>query len=180
VANILPIERQTEVISASAEGMSIRSIERITGIHRDTIMRLGVRVGQKCATLLDQSMRGLECRHIEIDEIWAYVGKKQRNVSPLDAPEIGDAWTYVALDPDTRLVPSFIVGKQDPQHTALFTNDLASRLKNRVQLSSDGMKVLMQKMVSVVIPETSIMPFISSKEACPCCLSKLEIKIGHL
>ena len=140
VANILPIEKQVSAIHALAEGCSIRTIERMTGIHRDTIMRLGVRIGQKCGILHDQSMRGLDCKNVEIDEIWAYVAKKQRNVKPEEeGAEIGDAWTYIALDADTKLVPSYIVGKRNLESTAKFTDDLASRLKNRPQLSTDGM-----------------------------------------
>lgn len=140
MSNNLPVEKQIAAISALAEGSPIRSIERMTGIHRDTVMRLGVRIGQKCADLLDKSMRGLNCRHIEVDEIWSFVGKKQRNVKPEDdSAEVGDAWTYVALDAETKVVPSFIVGKRDHAHTERFTYDLASRLKNRIQLSTDGM-----------------------------------------
>lgn len=138
--NHLPIEKQIKATHALAEGASICSIERQEDIHRDTIMRLGVRIGQKCALLLDQSMRGLECRNIQVDEIWGFVKKKARNVTPEDDPaEVGDAWTYVAMCADTKLVPSHVVGKRDYEHTTKFTQDLASRMKNRFQLSTDGM-----------------------------------------
>jgi len=76
MANILDIEKQITVISALAEGSSIRSIDRVTGIHRETVMRLGVRVGQGCAKLLDAKMRNLSCQHLQFDEIWGFVGKK--------------------------------------------------------------------------------------------------------
>lgn len=138
--NVLPLEKQITVISALAEGASIMAVERQTGVHRDTIMRLGVRIGQKCALLHHQAMRELDCKSLEIDEIWGYVGKKQRNVKPEDNAEVvGDAWTYIALDADTKLVPAYIVGKRNYETTAKFTEDLASRLKNRPQLSTDGM-----------------------------------------
>lgn len=111
--NILPIEKQILAISALAEGSSIRSIERITGIHRDTIMRLGIRVGTACEKLMDESMRELDCRQIQVDEIWGFVGKKARTVTPKEeAAGLGDVWTFVALDPETKVVPSFVVGNE--------------------------------------------------------------------
>jgi IS1 family transposase len=138
--NTLSFDKQCAVISALAEGSSIRSVERITGIHRDTIMRLGVRVGQACDQLMDEMMRELNCRQIQVDEIWGFVGKKQRRVTPdEEAAGLGDVWTFVALDPETKIVPSYVVGKRDFAHTVRFTTDLASRMKNRIQLSSDGM-----------------------------------------
>ena len=97
--NILSREKQVAAISALSEGASIRSIERMTGIHRDTIMRLGVRVGQSCARLMDESMHDLPCQDIQVDEMWGYVGKKKRVLTPEDEINgLGDAWTFVALD----------------------------------------------------------------------------------
>ena len=78
MANVLPKEKQVAVVSALAECTSIRAIERMTGIHRDTIMRLGVKVGDGCAKLLDEKMRGLTCSRIEVDEIWGFIGKRKR------------------------------------------------------------------------------------------------------
>jgi IS1 family transposase len=124
-----------------SEGNSIRSIERITGIHRDTIMRLGVRVGEACGQMMDETMRNLPCSKIEVDEIWGYVGKKQRQVNAEDtANGLGDAWTFVAIDPESKAVPTFAVGKRDFETTNLFIDDLSQRMKNRIQLSSDGLK----------------------------------------
>ena len=88
MANILSTEKQVAVISALAEGSAIRQIERITGVHRDTIMRLGVRVGQGCAKVLDSKMRGLACQQLQFDELWGFIGKKQRHVTPEDSPEM--------------------------------------------------------------------------------------------
>jgi IS1 family transposase len=140
MANILPKEKQVAVIGALAECMSIRAIERLTGIHRDTIMRLGVRVGQACEGLLDQKMRGLNCFRIEVDEIWGFVGKKQKHTSVLDWRDgLGDVWTFMGIDPQTKLIPSFVIGKRDRYHAVLFMTDLASRMKNRIQLSSDAL-----------------------------------------
>src|SRR5713226_5907969 len=140
MANVLGREKQVAVISALAEGSGIRQIERITGVHRDTIMRLGVRVGQGCAGLLDRKMRGLSCEHLQFDEVWGFIGKKHRHVRPDDDPQYGDVWTFCAIDSDTKLVPSFKVGKRDVVTANALTADLASRLKNRVQLSSDALR----------------------------------------
>jgi transposase len=112
MANVLSKDKQIAVIGALAEGSSIRSIEQITGVHRDTIMRLAVRVGQGCATLLDKKMRNLSCQHLQLDEIWGFIGKKQRHVRPSDDPQYGDVWTFCAIDADTKLVPVFLSGYQ--------------------------------------------------------------------
>lgn len=140
MSNVLKAEKQEQVVAALAEGSSIRSIERMTGIHRDTIMRLGVRVGQGCTALMDETMRNLTCKTVQVDEIWGFIGKKQKRTSRAeDAMGYGDAWTFISIDADTKLVPSFAVGKRDATTANAFMRDLASRLKNRIQLSSDGM-----------------------------------------
>lgn len=138
MANVLKEEKQSQVIAALAEGNSIRSIERMTGIHRDTIMRLGVRVGESCAAMMNDTMKDLPCKTLELDETWGYVGKKQKNVRSGENPlEVGDAWTFVAIDADTKLVPAFRVGKRDSETANAFLRDLAPRLRNRVQISTD-------------------------------------------
>jgi IS1 family transposase len=139
MANVLNTDKKIAVISALAEGSSIRSIERITGVHRDTIMRLGVRVGQGCAAVLDAKMRDLSCQHIQLDEVWGFIGKKQRHTRFDDDPTLGDVWTFCAIDAETKLVPAFKVGKRDHQTANAFVSDLAARLKGRVQLSADGL-----------------------------------------
>jgi len=91
MANVLPLQKQISVISVLAEGNSIRSIERMTGTHRDTIMRLGVKIGEGCARLMDEQMRSLNSRVVQMDEIWGFVGKKQKNASPADRrADLGD------------------------------------------------------------------------------------------
>jgi len=139
--NKLNLDKRTTVISALVEGCSIRSTERMTGVHRDTIMRLMIRVGDVCALFMDHEMRDLTCRHLQMDEIWCYVGKKQRHLKPSDDPaQNGDFWTYVALDTNSKLVPAYRVGKRDGANTRAFVSDLASRLDGRVQLSSDALE----------------------------------------
>jgi IS1 family transposase len=139
MANVLSAEKQAGIIGALCEGSSIRSIERMTGVHRDTIMRLGVRVGQGCMELMDQTMRGLSCTRLEMDEIWGFVGKKQKNVGLEDDPSMGDVWTFCAIDADTKLVPSFMVGKRDKETAKAFVEDLSGRMNNRLQISTDGL-----------------------------------------
>src|SRR5689334_7749737 len=114
MANHLPREKQIAVVSALVEGCSIRSTERMTGVNRETVGTLLVRVGDACADLLDARMVGLPCKRLEIDELWAYVAKKQRHVRRSDdASRVGDTWTFVAIDAESKLVPSFMVGKRD-------------------------------------------------------------------
>jgi len=139
--NRLSLARRTQIIGALVEGNSIRSTERMTDTHRDTVMRLMVEVGEGCAKLMDGTMRDLSCRRIQVDEIWAYVQKKQRQVTKADdRSRVGDQWTFVALDPDTKLIPTWRVGKRDLPNATAFLTDLSGRLTNRVQLSSDALK----------------------------------------
>ena len=140
MANVLNTDKQIAVIGALAEGSSIRSIERITGVHRDTIMRLGVKVGKGCAALLDAKMRDLPCKYLEFDEIWGFIGKKEKHVSVDDSPELGDVWTFCAVDAETKIVPTFRCGKRDRATANAFVQDVASRMKNRVQISTDGLR----------------------------------------
>jgi IS1 family transposase len=140
MANVLSTDKKIAVIGGLAEGSSIRSIERITGVHRDTIMRLGVKVGQGCTALMDAKMRELPCERIEMDEIWGFVGKKDRNRVEGDGPEVGSVWTWCAIDADTKLVPAFHVGERDNADANAFVADVASRMANRVQISTDGLK----------------------------------------
>ena len=138
--NRTPLARRTQIINCLVEGNSIRSTERMTDTHRDTIMRLLVEVGDGCAALMDEQMRALPCRRIEVDEIWAYVGKKQRHMTALDDPRrLGDQYTFVALDPETKIVPAYRIGKRDLPTATAFIADLSDRLANRVQLSSDAL-----------------------------------------
>ena len=139
MANVLDTDKQITIVAALSEGSSIRSIERMTGVHRDTIMRLGVKVGQGCTAMMDSKMRNLPCTRLEMDEIWGYIGKKEIRVKPEDDPTRGDVWTYCAIDAETKLVPSFKVGKRNAKTTNAFLKDVASRMAYRVQLSTDGL-----------------------------------------
>ncbi len=121
------------------EGCSIRSTERLTGLNRNTVMRLLLVAGERSVSLMDAKMRNLGTRYLQVDEIWCYVGKKRRNVRTGDAPELGDQWIYVAIDAETKLVPSFRIGKRVRPDTWAFLWDLHKRIANRVQLTTDGL-----------------------------------------
>lgn len=138
--NRLALDRRTQAIGCLVEGNSIRSTERMMGIHRDTIMRLLVEVGTRCEAIMDAEMRDLPCQRLQVDEIWTYVGKKQRQVTKEDdQSQVGDQWTFVALDAYTKLVSTYRVGKRDLPTAKAFMGDLAGRLASRVQLSSDAL-----------------------------------------
>jgi IS1 family transposase len=145
MANSLKREKQEAIIKCLVDGNSIRSTERILGVHRDTIMRFMVRVGNGCAQLMNDELRGLLCERIQCDEIWGFIGKKQRHVLGTDdINRVGDVWTWVAIDPDTKLIPAFKVGKRDLMTAQDFMSDLASRLENRVQLSTDALPMYLE------------------------------------
>jgi IS1 family transposase len=138
MANVLNTDKQIAVIGALAEGSSIRSIERITGVHRDTVMRLGVKVGKGCASVMDTTMRNLPCNRLEMDEIWGFVGKKERHVR-IGEEGVGSVWTFCAIDAETKLVPAFKVGNRDAATAKAFVQDVADRMAYRVQISTDGL-----------------------------------------
>ena len=138
--NCLSLPRRTQIIHCLVEGNSIRSTERMTDTHRDTIMRLMVEVGTGCAVLANDQMRNLPCQRIQVDEIWSFVGKKQARLERGDdRSRLGDQWTFVALDPDTKLVPAYRVSKRTRETAVAFMSDLSERLANRVQISSDAL-----------------------------------------
>jgi IS1 family transposase len=144
MANQLSNEKKTMAVSMLCEGSSIRSIERITGVHRDTIMRLGVRMGEGCKAIMDEKLRNLPCKLVQVDEVWGFIGMKQRTAHEKkvndDKKVAGDVWTWIALDSETKLVPTFAVGDRSQYMANCFIEDLASRLSNRCQLSSDALR----------------------------------------
>src|ERR1700680_1468989 len=145
MANVLSPDTQIAIIGSLAEGSSIRSIERVTGVHRDTIMRLGVRIGKGCTSLMGAKMRTLDCHRLETDEIWGFVGKKERHLRPSDDPQFGNVWTFCAIDADTKLVPAFKVGSdRDVKTATAFMVDVADRMRNRVQISTDGLRAYVE------------------------------------
>ena len=141
--NVTSTDKQIRVLNALVEGNSIRSIERMFDIHRDTVMRLLIRIGNKCQIVLEQLMNGFHCKRIQIDEIWTFVRKKERHLTDIDRQsylEVGDQFVFIALDPDTKLIPTFVVGKRNTQTAIEFMLDLEQKLNGngRIQLTTDG------------------------------------------
>jgi IS1 family transposase len=136
--NILSRDKQIDIIAALTEGCSIRAVERLTGIHRDTIMRLGARVGRGCAELHDRMVVGVRTGRLELDELWAYVGKKQKRVKRHEAFAKGDQYTYVALSASTKAIVAYRTGKRDGATTDEFVQDLRGRVLGSPEISTDG------------------------------------------
>jgi IS1 family transposase len=138
--NKLPPEKRAQALQMMAEGVSLRSMTRLTGISRTTLIKLLEDAGQAFAEYMDKTLVNLPCKRLQLDEAWAFCYAKQKNVPTAKrAPEgAGDIWTWVALDADTKLVASFYVGNRDGEAALDFISDLAPRLANRVQITSDG------------------------------------------
>ncbi|HEY1613952.1 MAG TPA: IS1 family transposase [Rhizomicrobium sp.] len=140
MVNRTPLARRTQIINCLVEGNSIRSTKRLTNTHRDTVMRLMVEVGEGCQRIMDEKMRNLPSQLIQVDEIWSYVRKKQANLRPGESVRAGDFWTFVAIDPQTKIVPSYRIGKRTRENAVAFVQDLSERLTSRVQISSDALR----------------------------------------
>jgi IS1 family transposase len=133
------IER-TKIIAALVEGNSVRATCRMTGAAKGTVLRLLRDIGFACAEYQDKTLRGLTCRRIQCDEVWAFCYAKERNVPDQHKGEFGygDVWTWVALDADSKLVPSWYLGRRDAEDASVFVANLAERLTHRIQLTTDG------------------------------------------
>ncbi|HMR73323.1 MAG TPA: IS1 family transposase, partial [Candidatus Saccharibacteria bacterium] len=140
--NKLPAERRTQILSMMVEGMSIRAIARLTGASKNTIIKLMVEAGDACRAYQDQHVRGLCAKRIQCDEIWSFTYAKRKNVATaIAAPaDTGDTWTWMALDADSKLIVSWLVGGRDAGYATEFMQDVADRLATRVQLTTDGHK----------------------------------------
>jgi transposase-like protein/IS1 family transposase len=128
-----------QALKCLLEGCSIRSTERLTGLNRNTIMRLLIVAGDRSKRLMVRRMRNLTLRYLEIDEIWTWVGKKQKRVRSGDPEEFGSQWVFVAIDAETKLIPVFHVGQRLQHDTTLFMWDLYSRVEGRTQITTDGL-----------------------------------------
>jgi hypothetical protein len=139
MANHLPREKQIQVLRLLSEGNSIRSTVRLTGIHKSTVMRLVVRFGNQCRDFLDESLANLSLRHVQCDEIWTFVRKKEGHIRGHEARDrtIGDAYLYTALDTDTKLLVTFAIGKRNSEVTAAFIADLEKRLVRQPSADAD-------------------------------------------
>jgi IS1 family transposase len=141
--NKLDATKRTQIVSGIVEGCSIRAISRMTGCSKNTIVKLLVELGAACSDYMDKTLVDLKSERIQCDEIWSFIAAKQRNVTPelrAKNPAAGDCWTWVALDADSKLVVSWMVGKRNWHTAQEFALDIKKRLANRVQLTSDGLK----------------------------------------
>lgn len=136
--NRLPFPQQVQVISLLTEGNSIAAISRLTGIHRDTIMRLSLRIGQGCDRLHESMVRDLQIPFIEIDETWSFIQKKQHRVQDHHPPEQGDCYLWLAIDPLTKVVLSYLLGKRTAENAKALLADVRRRVLNRPQITTDG------------------------------------------
>lgn len=138
--NSLDNKRRAQVIAALVEGNSIRATSRMTSVAQNTIFKLLADLGEACVAYQDKAFRKLNCKRIQCDEIWSFVGAKAKNATPeqKEALNWGDVWTWVALDADTKLVPCWLVGPRNTEAARIFIDDLASRLATKVQLTTDG------------------------------------------
>ena len=138
--NILPRDKQVEAISALCEGVSIRATARLTGADRGTVMNLGAVVGRGCAVLHDTLMRDLRADRIELDELWSFVGKKQKQVRKGDPADFGDQYVFVALAGAAKAIVSYRVGKRDAPNTRRFVADVRERVMGAPEISSDAFR----------------------------------------
>jgi IS1 family transposase len=140
--NRLDAETRCRVIASLVEGNSIRATVRMTGAAKNTVAKLLVELGEACAAYQDRVFHSLACKRVQVDECWAFCYAKQKNVTAEIAaknPFAGDVWTWAAIDADTKLIPSWIVGPRDGVTARIFVSDLAGRLADRIQLTSDGL-----------------------------------------
>jgi IS1 family transposase len=144
--NKLTNERRAQVIKQICEGSSIRSTVRITGVAKNTIVKLLQEIGEACNKFQDKTLRNLPCKRIQCDEIWSFCYAKDKNV-PADKRGqfgFGDIWTWTAICSETKLIASWMVGNRDAGVATEFMQDLAGRLANRVQLTTDGHRAYLQ------------------------------------
>jgi IS1 family transposase len=142
--NRLNTSKRVQVIAALVEGNSIRSVVRMTGVAKGTVLSLLADIGRACADYHNTHVRNVAAKRIQADEIWSFVGAKQKNVKEEKASEWGDVWTWTAIDADTKLIVSYLVGQRGAQWAYAFMEDIASRVASRVQITTDGNHVYAQ------------------------------------
>jgi IS1 family transposase len=140
--NTLPVAKRVQILSMLCEGVSMRSISRMADVSINTVTKLLVDAGRACLVFHDMSVLGVRVKRVQCDEIWSFTYSKQKNVAIAKAAPAGagDTWTWTAIDADSKLIISWLVGSRDAACADQFMNDVASRIKNRVQLTTDGYK----------------------------------------
>jgi IS1 family transposase len=146
MANVLSTAKRVQIVAALVEGTGIRATARMADVSKDTVMKLWREIGTACIRYMDGAFRDLSCKRLQVDEIWSFVYAKDKNV-PADKRDTfgcGSVWTFTAIDAETKLMPSFLVGSRDSGCATEFMQDLASRLSSRVQLTTDGHRMYLQ------------------------------------
>jgi IS1 family transposase len=138
--NNLPLSKKVMIINLLVEGNSLRSTSRITGTSINTVTKLLVDVGKACQQFHNDTVINIASRRVQCDEIWSFVYAKQKNVPEGMEGQAGDVWTWVGVDADTKLVMSWLVGSRDAGTAKIFIKDVAYRMKDRIQLTTDGFK----------------------------------------
>jgi IS1 family transposase len=144
--NKLPLQIRTQILAMLCEGSSMRSVARVADVSFNTVAKLLIDAGKACATFHDEKVRNLKTRRCQVDEIWSFTAAKQKNVAAMKKPVegAGDTWTWTALDADSKLIVTWLVGGRDGDYAIAFMDDLRDRLANRVQLTSDGHKAYLE------------------------------------
>jgi IS1 family transposase len=144
--NKLPLETRVQILSMLCEGSSMRSISRVADVSINTVSKLLIDAGKACAAFHDAKVRGVKARRVQVDEIWSFTAAKQKNVAGMKKPVegAGDTWTWTAIEADTKLLITWLVGGRDSGYAIAFMDDLRDRLANRVQLTSDGHKAYLE------------------------------------
>lgn len=139
-SHYMPIEKATQITSLMMEGMSVRAISRLTGTDKNTILSVLRTLGEKARTFFDSRITGLRPRFVQLDELWAFVHTKEKQLSGDDPQSWGDSYTWIALDSETKLILSFHIGKRDAPSAYEFVGDLSKRIVRRCQITSDGLR----------------------------------------
>jgi len=143
MANVLSAEKRVRIVSALIEGMSVRATARMVDVSKDTVAKLSLELGEACIRYMDETLVNLPCKRLQVDEVWAFCHAKAKNVPAAKKGVFGygDLWAFTAIDADTKLIPTFLIGSRDAGCAHEFMQDLAARLVNRVQLTTDGHKM---------------------------------------
>lgn len=142
--NRLPKEKRAQILGMLVQGNSLRSVSLMADVSINTVTKLLVDLGTTCSDYQDRALRNLKCRRLQCDEIWSFIGMKSKTAGRKEWTAVGDIWTWTAMDEGTKLVPSWLVGSRDSGTAHDFVQDLADRMENRIQLTTDGHKVYLE------------------------------------
>lgn len=191
--NKLPIEKKKMIINLLVEGTSLRATSRLADVSINTVTKLLVEVGQACQQFHDETVRNVQAKRVQADEIWSFIYSKEKN-RPQDKEDAGDAWTFVGIDSDTKLVISWLIGDRDIETATFFMRDVAQRIKGRVQLTTDGLRAYVHavdaafptddeidfaQLVKIYGPETGTSSTERKYSPCECTGSKKTVIYGQ-